>query len=263
MIFRGFFDGGNQPNSEEYDVITLASVSGTKDQWRPFEDAWRDNLKTHGAKWLHTTDALTLNAPFTITDGWTKAKVEAFLSSCVDVIEEHATIPKKKGGLIPYVLAFVLKDFIYFAAQNPDKISSDVTEVCATQAVDRVIRQGLKNGAHFFHLVFDQNEPFIGHISQRQINKKAKKRLKDVNDRITSITEANMRVTPALQMADLFAWCFSHKFIKPQHSWQERLLKQSPWIEDWYGEKELKRYLKPEYYQEVKAWKLPPRKPTR
>lgn len=264
MIFRSFFDGGNQPDSEQYDVLSLASVSGNTEQWRGFENDWHKILKRHNAKWLHTTDAVSLKKyPFTKENGWDKTKRDIFLSDCVRTIEKHMAVHRGKEGLIPYVITLVLKDFVEFASNNPDKIPNDVTEVCAAQAVDRAIRQGLKIGAHFFHLVFDQNEPFIGHVSQRQKNRRAQKHLKPVTDRITSIIETDMRVTPALQVADLFAWCFSHKNLKPQHAWQKQLLSHGRWIDDWYDKERLARYVKPDYYAEVKSWKLPPRRPTR
>ena len=264
VIFRSFFDGGKQPDSQQYDVLSLASVSGTTEQWKHFENGWKQALTKHRAKWLHTTDAVSLKKdPFTKVNGWDKTRRDLFLSDCVTVIEKHMAVDGGRPGLIPYVITIVLKDFIDFAVNNPDQISNDVTEVCAAQAVDRVIRQGARIGAHFFCLVFDQNEPFMGHISQRQTNRRAQKHLKPATQRITSIIETDMRVTPALQAADLFAWCFSHKQSGSLHEWQKRLLSHREWIDDWYDKERLTQYVKLDYYTEVKSWKLPPRRPTR
>jgi hypothetical protein len=117
-------------------------------------------------------------------------------------------------------------------------------------------------GAHFYHFVFDQNEPFMGHVSDRQTNRKAKKHLKSFVDRILSTTTGNMREVPALQMADLFAWCVSQKGRKPRFRWQNRLLNQRDWFHDWFGYDQIVNPI-PGVPALVKSWNLPRRKPTK
>jgi hypothetical protein len=96
VILRSFFDGGNQPDSRLYDVVSLACVSGITEQWTAFEADWKRSLKKHGAPWLHTTDAVSLKKkPLTEAHGWTKAKRDAFLSDCVAVVENHLGIVTK------------------------------------------------------------------------------------------------------------------------------------------------------------------------
>lgn len=263
MIFKSFFDGGNQADSREYDVLSLATVSGKTDQWKRFENDWNEFLRIQDAPPLHTTDAVTGNGEFSRTKGWNKDRRELFLSECVDVIEKHLIRPPgKRHGLIPYVFSLVLKDFVEFSAANPDLISNDASEVCSTQAVTRVVLQGRKIGANFFHLVFDQNEPFIKHVRQRQRNKVAQRFLEPVTERITSVTESDMRVTPALQLADIFAWSYSHKLRPKKYPWQDRLLAHRAWTDDWYDKAKLQAMVDPEHFPEVKKWNLK-RKPTR
>src|SRR4051812_38802345 len=83
VALKSYFDGGNQADSREYKIVTLAAFSGSAVQWANFEEQWRENLIRHGAKWLHTTDAATLQRPFSVDDGWTTAKVDAFIGDCV------------------------------------------------------------------------------------------------------------------------------------------------------------------------------------
>lgn len=40
MILKCYFDGGNQAEGKQYDVVTLAAVCGTNDQLKPFENDW-------------------------------------------------------------------------------------------------------------------------------------------------------------------------------------------------------------------------------
>ena len=99
------------------------------------------------------------------------------------------------------------------------------------QATDSVFRQGIEYGANWFHFVFDQNEPFLGHIKDRRENKKARRDLEPINTRVTSLIEADMRRVPALQVADIFAWCVTNKLRTSRHRWQNRILRLT--TNDW------------------------------
>lgn len=268
VILRSYFDGGNQPDSTQYKVVSLASVSGTKDQWLSFETDWKAMLKTHDAPWLHTTDAVSLkNKPFTAENGWDIKRRDPFLSACADVVEKHLLQPMQirppgKPGLMPHVVTVVLDDFLRATNDNPE-VPKDVTELCATQSVAQAMERGAASfGAHFFHLIFDQNEPFKKHVIHRQENKKARKHLTQIVNRITSVTEADMRSVPALQMADLFAWTYSHKMQKPHHSWQKRLLRHRSWVDDWYGYDMLVQ-IRPGVSDLVNSWNIPRGRRTR
>jgi hypothetical protein len=269
VILKSYFDGGNQADSKEYDVVTLASVSGRKDEWKAFEMDWKAALKKHGAPWLHTTDAVSLKRePFTKDNGWDKTRRDKFISDCVTVIEQHTARPRTKQdpdgkvGLVPYTFTIVLKDFIRARAANPE-VPKTATEICATSTVLRCLEWGGHIGAKFYHLIFDQGEPFMSHILDRQNNKKARKHLAPITSRITSIGQSDMRDVPALQMADLFAWCISHKNQKPRHNWQNRLLSQhARWVDDWFTYDQLINII-PGVSDLVKSWKLPGRTPTR
>jgi len=267
VVLKGFFDGGNQADSTQYDVVTLASLSGVPNQWRPCENDWKAVLKKHHAPWLHTTDAVSLmNEPFTKQNGWDESKRNAFISDCVTVIERHMALPRTRTnpdgrvGILPYSLTIVLKDFLRARKANPE-VPKTATEICATQAVYRCLQWGNYIGADFFHLIFDQGEPFMGHILDRQHNRKARKHLKPITGRITSIIQADMRDLPAMQMADLFAWCYSHKNREPRFKWQNRLLAHRKWIDDWLEYDALIKII-PGVAKTVAAWNLPPRRPT-
>jgi hypothetical protein len=269
VVLKSYFDGGNQADSSRYDVLSLASISGTPSQWRAFEREWKATLKTHNnTPWLHTTDALTLNDPYTKANGWDESKVQDFISGCVQVIENHLTIPNiedrsKPGrdGLFSHVISVVLKDFIRARDACAD-LPKTVEEICATQSVAMVFERGKAKGADFYYLTFDQNEAFMGHVLDRQRNRKARKHLQPVVGRILGTGEADMRDVPALQVADVLAWSYSHKRNKPLYPWQQTLLKHYKWVDDWYEYDDLLK-LVPGVSSLVKSWNLPPRTPTR
>ena len=106
---------------------------------------------------------------------------------------------------------------------------------------------------------FDQSEPFRGHIWDRQRNHKVLKQL-PLLERITRNEEVDMRHVPALQMADLFAWCVSHKSAV-RMSWHKAVLDLSR-MDEWIDYKELVKPI-PGVATLVASWKLPKRRPTR
>jgi len=54
VVLKGYFDGAKTADA---DRVTLASVSGTCDEWAPAERAWKQIIADHKAPPLHTTNA--------------------------------------------------------------------------------------------------------------------------------------------------------------------------------------------------------------
>ncbi len=226
MVLKSYFDGGNQADSQEYDVLSLAVMSGAQDLWIPFENDWNKVLLNHHAAYLHTTDAV---ARVGIYEGWTEPQRDRFLADCVRIAARHSARPnianiRGKYGLFYAVVSFVLIDFVEFAKQHPEA-PNNVNESCLRQALAEVLPWSFEQAAcdqcHFF---FDQGEPFYGHLKQLLESKKA---LKDATAlrRISHYSESNMRCVPALQLADLYAWGQSHRHSKWKPDWLQSLLK--------------------------------------
>lgn len=225
VVLKSYFDGGNQADSREYDVVSLAVVSGTQTEWKPFECDWKRNLKKHKARHLHTTDAVSLQG---IYKGWTKNQRDAFLKDCVKVASKHhariniGNVPGK-FGLYCFVISFVLKDFVENIKRNPDA-PNNASEGCLRQALGDVLIWSEEQAAcEYCQFFFDQGEPFYGHLHQILQSKKA---LKDAHllKKIIPSGEANMRHTPPLQLADLYAWSVSHRLVENKPKWQLKLL---------------------------------------
>lgn len=117
VILECFFDGGNKSDSRAYDYVTLAAVAGRFQQWKPFENAWRRNLAKHGADYLHTTDAVVGNTPYSRDEGWDRDRIDAFLLDCVKIAGKHIARPITANdpgriGIYPCVVTVNLKDYI-------------------------------------------------------------------------------------------------------------------------------------------------------
>jgi hypothetical protein len=224
-VLKGYFDGGNKDDSSQYDVLSLACSCGFIDQWKPFETEWKKNLKKHHAKYLHTTDAVARRG---IYDGWSERQRDAFLRDCVKIASKHgarAAIGGKPGrfGIYTFVVSIVLKDFVA-ARKTVPGIPRNANDSCLREAATDILLwsedQAKCKECHFF---FDRGEPFYGHLKHLLESKKAR------NDafllkKITDTTESNMRRVPALQLADLYAWCASHRSASWQPRWQVKLL---------------------------------------
>lgn len=265
LVLKVFFDGGNQPDSTQHDVVTLACIAGTPQQWKPFERAWKKNRRKHNAPYLHVTDIVSGNAPFTRDRGWDNKKKDAFLNDCVKIAGKHLARKKRHGdpgrvALYPFTVTIALKDFVRFRSEahlGP----KTAPECLATQALGAVVEWGEDvMQADSYHFVFDQNEPYLGHVHDRKHNRKSRKAL-PIMEKVR-ISEGDMRKTAALQLADLFAWCVSQRSRTPQFKWQVRLLKKDR-VDEFLDYEALTTKLIPGVAEMVEGWKLPPKKATR
>jgi hypothetical protein len=260
VVLKCYFDAGNKADSAQYDVVTLATVSAIDHYWRPFESAWAQVLRRHGASFLHTTDAVTGND---IYDGWTVEARHALLRDCVQVAGDHIAVAisvanRGRFGILPFTVSINLKDYIAAKKIN-ERLPATADEGLIRQAVGACLVWGeTRANTPFYHFFFDQNEPFYGYIYNMKHNKKAR-RDSPILDRIIQTAELNMRHYPALQLADLYAWSVSHKRKLPLHDWQEALLNMDR-TDEWYeGDKLNDIY---EGADRWKTWNIPRRRPT-
>jgi hypothetical protein len=270
MVLKSYFDGGNQADSRQYDRITLATACGTREQWEGLESGWKNVLSAHNAPFLHTTNAIGLQKEFSKSKGWDNDKVDRFIYDCVETIEKHVAVPGKiiiprsefrnlvKSGLYVVTMTIPLDDYQRARKINSD-LPSSVTEICASETLGLCFKWGRHVGAKWYELYFDQGEPFYGHIYDRRQNKKSRKAI-TLMDKVIHLGESDMRVVPALQVADLFAWCINHNDAVHRR-WHEKLHSLS-----WDNfDLDYDHLLKPTpgALERTARWNLPKRKPNR
>ncbi len=263
LVLRSFFDAGNKADSREYDVLSLAVASGTADEWGPFERDWREMLARHHADYLHTTDAVSRVNHY---EGWTERQADSFLRDCARIISIHfirLTTEYTPGqfGLYCFVVSIDLKDFVNHAQKNPEDINN-ANEGCFRQAISDVIEWSRDDAAacEEIHCFFDQGEPFYGFLVNLLQSKQARKD-SWLLDKITSRTETDSRITPALQFADMFAWVQSHRYDSWNPKWKSTILRL-PYRWQWLDSNNLHSVNRP--HQELwKTWKLPKRAATK
>jgi hypothetical protein len=264
MILKGYFDGGNQADSKRYKTVTIGAVFSRPAELKPFEQEWRSILKRHGAASLHTKGAVALRREFL---GWGKSERDALLRDCVDLVARSIIKPDGNRSveprIVPCVVTVVLTDFKRVQKEIPEG-PQDATEVLATQSFYRMVQFSRLIKAHFLHLNYDQNEPFRGHIQDRLNNSKYKRDLKargfDIDRQVVRIADADSRTTPALQVADLLAYCYG-RTDSIHFKWQEQLL-TIECVKEVLDYSELSKPSLDVARLSREIWKFPRRKPT-
>jgi hypothetical protein len=216
VVTKSYFDCALRPG-----IVSVATVSGTISQWDSFDDSWHAVIVKHGADFLHTTDAVSLKEDF--EKGWTDDSIDAFIWDCVTVIDDCILKPSPipgislRDGLMVVTLTINLEEYRRARSENKT-LPSNVYDVLATETASFAFKWGKFVGTNWYHLYYDQGEALFGYIRTRMRNSRV---VRDVPilGKIAHIGEANMRVTPAWQMADLFAWCISHndRVLRPWH----------------------------------------------
>jgi hypothetical protein len=252
-MLKCYFDGGNDARSGQQDRITLATVCATGEQCSALEASWNEVLNAHEAEFLHTTNAATLNKEFAKAEGWDEESVDRFISDCVGVIEHHhATV--EKPGINVITLTIPLDD--YRRAREAANLPNSVYEICATESLSFCFKWGKHIGAESYELYFDQGESFYGHVCDRQNKRQPRKDIPFMG-KVTGLDELNMRKVPALQIADLFAWCINHNDAAFRN-WHKRLNDLQAW---WSPILDYDHLVKPtrSALERIAAWKLPTR----
>jgi hypothetical protein len=261
VILKSYFDCSNQADSSEYDHICVGTVCGTGKQWKRFDTDWNKALYKHHAEYLHTTDAVSLQNDFCIEKEWTNKRVDAFIGSCVDVIGRHMTVPRgipgrmPRPGLCPITLTIPFEDWLK-AKKTVPNLPDTIEELCATESVNFAFKWGRYIGSKKYELFFDQGERLYGHINTRWRHPKAKRDIPIMED-VVHVGESVSKYVPALQMADLFAWCISHN-DSVSRQWHRKLYGFA-WHSALLDYAHLINPI-PEALEKVASWGLSPRK---
>jgi hypothetical protein len=223
MVLECYFDGANKP-TQEYGWVVLAMACGTPEQWKGFNADWNDLLEHYPAPPLHTKQAVSLKGEFSPENGWDRDRVDDFIISAVKVIRKHMGILSPELGLHVTTLTIMLDDYRRARDVVP-LLPNSVNEILTSETLGFCFRWGRSIGAEHFHLHFDQGEPFRGHALDRANSEQAKIDAPYLAKMIV-LPAADSKLTPALQMADLFAWCISHN--DNVNRWWDRVLNDLP-----------------------------------
>lgn len=266
MVLKVYFDGANKADLNLYDRVVLAAVLGTSDQWDLFIADWKMVLDGHKVQYLHTTDAVTLNKTFSKKNGWNNAAVDNLILDCVRAVKKHIAMPslvpgEYRPGLRVVTMTIYLEDYKRARKSKPE-LPKSVDEICTSEVLGFVFKWGHEIGAECYHLYFDRGEGFYGHVRDRKDSKKIRRDV-PLLDKVAALAEAEMQLTPGLQLADLFAWCISHNEAPSKRLWHRALndLPKDPSWESLYMDEGYLLNPIPGALERIQTWGTPQRKP--
>ena len=261
MVLKSYFDGSNHADSSEYDRISIAVVCGTGKQWKKFDTAWRKVLYRHRVDYLHTTDAVSLQNEFAKEKDWSNDRVDSFIGDCVGVIRSNMAIPpgwrgkNERAGLFPKTLTIPFEDWLRAKKEAPG-MPDTIEDLCASESVAFALRWGTHIDAKKYQLFFDRGEPFFGHTLTKWRHPKVQKDLELMRN-VIHVGESISKETPALQMADLFAWSVNR--ANQEHRKWHIQLHDLPWDSMLLDYHHLINP-NPLAVERMAKWKLPPRR---
>jgi hypothetical protein len=161
-------------------------------------------------------ETIGLREPFSRKEGWTKEKVAALVLALLQYLQ---LFHKKRICLFSCTVDMTA----YRKLKAETYVMESPVDVCIKYCAEVVLLwymfefPGLDMAAHYY---FDQGEKFRDAFATKWLSEHEKaERLFDkpytIWSAIKTIEEANSKITPGLQVADLLAWATNRQETKP------------------------------------------------
>lgn len=195
IAVKSYFDGSEIPAR----CTTLAALVTDESTWSEIVGTWEEVRRTRGnPPYIHMTDLMALEG---IYKGWKPDARDYLVDGLLNVLLSFRGHPQLRS----FTCSVNLRDYAKFKRErslpSPERL-------CARFVFPHVMNwyadlPGLEIGR--MEAYFDRNEKFMRHIEPDWRSKKIKKRHPQW-ELVSSISQAPMRHTPALQMTDVVAW---------------------------------------------------------
>ncbi len=228
IAIKCYFDGshgGAGWNSARF--VTLAGFAADESLLSEFDDRWmamlRNAARRPSTEYLHMRELRKRNGAFSSEKGWTD-ELRGFLVT--DALLYLQTLDKKRCRLF----ACSVDTEALVRARAAGKRIAGIVRLCNHFCPQIVLAwyvqhyPGLVSSANYF---FDLNEPFRHHFEQVW-RKKRSERFDITGNReawkiIKSVTSVELRETPAMQVADLFAWAVNRELCAQDGEFMKHL----------------------------------------
>lgn len=205
---------------EEADYVTLCGIAATDTAWDEIEPTW-DYCLEQGtppgvprATYMHMNEAVFLKRGFDSAKGWDAKKVFDLANYLLSYI---TTIPPET--YCQFACTVDMKAYRKLQAESYQMDS--VADICNSWCTEVVMHwyvfeyKGVDFEAAYY---FDQGEPFEPSFKAKWIRETRRERYTGnlaLWSHIKCISTADMRTTPGLQIADMFAWGRNREETKP------------------------------------------------
>ncbi|MBI4444123.1 MAG: DUF3800 domain-containing protein [Acidobacteria bacterium] len=193
-MLKVYFDGSNNQQ-----FLVLACLAAEEKVWAGFESEWRETLQACGnPPYMHMREAMPLVEAF---DGWKPEARNHLIDALVQVIATASQSPK-------FRVLLCAVDLSGHALWRTRKQLPAPPRLCA-----RVIFAQVWDWYEKFddpilepmEIYFDRDEPFMRNIEADWKSSKMRNRFPALN-LIRAIEQADMKLFPPLQAADMVAW---------------------------------------------------------
>jgi hypothetical protein len=181
-------------------TMTLTCLAATEDVWGLLEPLWKQVCKEHGdVPYVHMTDLWSCEG---IYKGWKEEQRDAFINALVAMLMPFMDYPNLQQFTCQVDLAAHAR---WKTRRNLPSPARFCARIAFPQMVDWFYRPQQSIAVDVIDAFFDQNELFMRHIRADWKSKKIKQQY-PIWNLVRVIEEADMKKTPALQMADFICW---------------------------------------------------------
>src|SRR5260370_21891260 len=195
LAVKSYFDGSELINK----ALTLAALATDENTWREIENRWEEVSATRGnPKYIHMTDLVSLEGIYV---AWAAEDRDYLVDGLLNVLLSFRGHPNLRA----FTCSINLQDY---AALRRERRLPSPERMCARFVFPHVMNwyaelPGLDIGK--MEAYFDRGEKFMRHVEPDWRNKKIRQRHPQW-ELVSSITQAVMETTTALQMTDVVAW---------------------------------------------------------
>lgn len=206
---RSYYDGSKGS------WIVLAGLSSPDDGWGDFEQEWNRILANRNprASYMHMTDAKALQGDFSRDKGWDESKVNQLINDLVLFLSRQ-----DKKAFHAFVSALDARAHAKLAALgvNIEKPELICTETCVGHTVvwAQVYCPSIGIELRTMDFFFDRGEKFQYYFEEGR--RRGKKKKAEMWSLVNTIAPVDMKLTPGVQAADIFAWAARYHYTEKQ-----------------------------------------------
>lgn len=200
VALKCYFDGSQKHGRQ----LTLAAVAGDEAAWARLELDWRNFLASQNLTYTHMKEAIARKDAF---EGWDKPRRDWFINGLIAFFNLHRS--ENPGRLHAFTFSVDLKAHMELAEAHGLPTPA---RMCVRSLVPRVVDWYLGFPDKILDVMefyFDRGEPFMQHIWD-DWNSEILRAVQPAWGLIRTIAPVEMKLTPGIQVADMFAWSRTH-----------------------------------------------------
>ena len=203
-MFRVYFDG-----SQGAEALSLAAVIADASVWDALSEDWGAMLARQGLTHFHMKEAMRRKGEFR---GWDPERHEWFIHAMVSVIKMHY---HKAAGRMEIITTSVDLDAHRELSQTIPGLPP-AARMCARGLFAKCVNWWSDRSDKVLpplEAFFDRNEPFMDHVRRDWLSAEFT-RQHPAWHLVRDIAPVEMRSTPGVQVADVFAWTRNRREAK-------------------------------------------------